>query len=206
MQKHNILKDTLICKNCGAKMFPCAFDKEQQKITYKCIVIACGHTEEHCFQDVTMAPTEQYEYFCLNDEGTATWKCYCHGYCEFDIDSLMEKDFSKFVDDGCILAQTYDEVEDDFDYADGEGKEKLRKILTVLDAGQLSKLLEEQLSEVAPEDFEGDYIQALVTQFKINLTTTDDSSYSFDAFIDEILEMISDLFGISVDIYGIMEE
>ena len=99
-----------------------------------------------------------------------------------------------------------DEVEDDFDYADGEGKEKLRKILTVLDAGQLSKLLEEQLSEVAPEDFEGDYIQALVTQFKINLTTTDDSSYSFDAFIDEILEMISDLFGISVDIYGIMEE
>ena len=57
MQKHNILKDTLICKNCGAKMFPCAFDKEQQKITYKCIVIACGHTEEHCFQDVTMTPT-----------------------------------------------------------------------------------------------------------------------------------------------------
>lgn len=108
-----ILREHRAC-SCGSMMFPSKFDKENKRIEYKCL--KCGKKEEYAFDEVGYdnGSDYKYSYFMLNDDGDATWKCYQHGHCDFNIENLIEepKKYERFIETGCGLCMGVDETDD----------------------------------------------------------------------------------------------
>ena len=195
-----ILKDMLICSECGAEMFPCAFDKENRVIGYRCRMVNCLAEQTHSFEEVKLEEGEKFHFVCLNDDGDVTWKCYEHGYCDNVIENLLEMDFTKFERCCCILGRDEDEIEADMEYAQGEGRECIQKILNALSKECVSELCDDMLVENSVDMFDGDYVEAFVAEAMCNSDGVDD-------FIEQMTSRIYDLFEIDIDMDGnIIEE
>lgn len=195
-----LLKDMIICPECGAEMFPCAFDGENRVISYRCRMVNCLAEQTHSFEEVKLGEDEKYHFVCLNDDGDVTWKCYEHGYCDHHIENLLEMDFTKFERCCCILGRDIEDLDADFEYAQGEGREMIEKILAALDMDCLSELGEDMLMENPVDIFDDDYVEAFVAEAMCNVDGVDD-------FIEQMISRIYDLFEIDIDNEGnIVEE
>ncbi len=187
------LKDMILCPVCGAEMFPSAFDRAARKISYKCTAAECAAETECSFEEVRLGDGERYHSFCLNDDGDATWKCHRHGHCDLPIDSLLDKDFTKFQTCCCILGLNEEELEEEADHLSNEGKEQISRILSVLDEEQVLELVNELCDEDVLENCDDDYAEALAQQFFYSECDT------VDEFINWITDEIYSLFEISID-------
>ncbi|MDO4732549.1 MAG: hypothetical protein Q4B50_03430 [Bacillota bacterium] len=190
-----VLKDTLLCPECGEEMFPCAFDRQERKITYRCSETDCGMEKECSFDEAKLEEGENFIYFCLNDDGEVTWKCFIHAYCEYDIDFLLEKDITKFQRCCCVLGRDVDEIEEDMKYAENAGKSKISRILAALGEEHIPELAKDMLFDIELDFFDGDYLEAFASQAMINEDGVDD-------FIYQMLDQIYELFEISLDEEG----
>jgi hypothetical protein len=103
-----ILKDCLKCE-CGGIMFPSKFDENNKKISYKCV--KCGIEKEYDFSEAELLENDKYTYFCLNDKGLVTWKCFSCGYCDNKIENLISdfKNYDKFITTGCYFCKDVDD-------------------------------------------------------------------------------------------------
>ena len=187
-----VLKDMLICPECGAEMFPCSFDREKRVIGYRCRMANCLAEQTHSFEEVRLEKGEKFHFVCLNDDGEVTWKCYEHGYCDNYIEHLLELDFAKFERCCCILGREQDEMEADMEYAQGEGREIIRNILNALDEEAVSELGDDMLMDNPVDMFDGDYVEAFVCEAMCNTDGVDD-------FIGRMISRIYDLFEIDMD-------
>ena len=185
-----VLKDMIICSECGEKMFPCAFDRENRKIAYSCL--SCGDVQEYDFEEVALGENEHYYAFCLNDDGDATWKCSEHGYCEFPIENLFEMDYSKLGTYCCLLAKTEEEITADIEYGQSKGRDQIQQILSRLDEDQINELADELLLEVDIDTFEGNLIDAFAMEASM-------WEEGFVDFLYQMMERIDD-FEIYLDI------
>ena len=194
-----VLKDMIICPECGAEMFPSAFDKEERTIIYRCRMATCLAERTHSFEEVKLKEGEKIRFVCLNDDGDVTWKCYEHGYCDNCIENLLEMDFTKFERCCCILGRDEDEIEADMEYAQGEGRETIRNILNALDEDCVSELCDDMLVENPVDMFDGDYVEAFVAEAMCNGDGVID-------FIYQMIDRIYDLFEINIDTDGNINE
>ena len=194
-----ILKDMIICPECGSEMFPCSFDKENRVIGYRCRMEDCQTEIIHNFDEVKLEDGEKYHFVCLNDDGDVTWKCFEHGYCDNYIENLIDMDFTKFERCCCILGRDDDEIEADMEYAQAEGRDIIENILNALDEDCVCELGEDMLMENPVDMFDGDYVEAFVAEAMCNLDGVDD-------FIQMMISRISDLFEIDIDEDGNISE
>ena len=194
-----VLKDMIICPECGAEMFPFAFDKETRTIGYRCRMATCLVERTHSFEEVKLEEGERFHFVCLNDDGDVTWKCYEHGYCDNYIENLLEMDFTKFERCCCILGRDEDEIEEDMEYAQGEGREIIRNILNALDEDYISELGDDMLMETSVDMFDGDYVEAFVSEALCNGDGIAD-------FVEQMIARIYDLFEINIDTDGNITE
>ncbi|MBQ2778049.1 MAG: hypothetical protein IJF50_11120 [Peptococcaceae bacterium] len=191
-----VLKDMLICPECGAEMFPYSFDKESRVIGYRCSAEECCAEKTCGFDQVAVTEGEKINYFVLNDDGEVSWKCHFHGYCVDLIESLLDKDFTKFARSCCIYGREDDEIFEDMECIQGEGRTIVAKILNALDEDQLLELAEERGIDV--DEYDGDYLEAflgsvdfLVDDFRDFIySLTDTIQYLFDISIDEDGELM----------------
>lgn len=190
-----VLKDMVICPKCGAEMFPSAFDKDERKISYKCCNESCKVEIEYGFDEVKLKEDERFHYFCLNDDGDATWKCYEHGYCDFHIEGLLEMDFTKFARCCCILGRDFEDMEADAEYAHSKGKEIIKKILDAIGEERTCELADEILYEMPVDMFDGDYLEAFVAESICDMD-------GVESFISNMIDSIYDMFEISIDENG----
>ena len=190
-----VLKDMVLCPVCGAEMFPCAFDSEKRVIAYRCRMVSCLAEQEYSFEEVKLGEDERFHFVCLNDDGNVTWKCYEHGYCDYHIEHLLEMDFTKFERCCCILGRDEDDLEADLEYAQGEGRERIQNILHALDEESVAELGDDMLAENPVDIFDGDYVEAFVSEAMCNADGVDD-------FIEQMLSRIYDLFEINIDADG----
>lgn len=139
-----VLKDVIKCE-CGKDMFVFALDKENKVITYMCIDECCGNKVEMTFDEAMLSENERFKYFCLNDDGQMTWKCYNHGYCDFDVEWFANDWVSKaykFIEYGCALEADLDEIEEMFENPD-ERIEELRDLFAHLEDEQIEMIADE---------------------------------------------------------------
>lgn len=107
-----LLRDVIQCK-CGKDMFVSGLNKENKTIDYTCMNECCGNTMKLGFEDAILPENEKFKYFCLNDDGQMTWKCFNHGYCDFDVEWFgydWQDKVDKFAEHGCALEQSIDEI------------------------------------------------------------------------------------------------
>jgi len=194
-----VLKDTIPCPVCGAEMFPAAFDRQERKISYRCSGSCCGAEKECSFEEAKLGEGEKFTYFCLNDAGEATWQCFSHAYCEYDIDFLLEQDLTKFQRCCCVLGRDAEEIEADLEFLEEDGREKISRILSAIGEDRIPELAEDMLYDVDPDLFDGDTLEAFVAQATINEDGPEE-------FIYQMLDRIYDLFEITVDEDGELVE
>lgn len=194
------LKDHIKCPKCDREMFPCEFDRSNKKISYKCI--SCEETSTFSFDDVKNE-SNTYDYFLLNDDGGVSWKCYRHGYCDDIIEGLFGLDFSKFVDLHCILCKNEKELDEEMEYANKEGNKKLVRMFSNLDEDQIAELADEVLYDGDLEECDGNYVEAFLLTFSNGLG---DEYLSFDSFYGDLQDIIQDLFDMTIDENGYIDE
>ena len=187
-----ILKDVLVCPMCGENMYPCSFDKNRRRIGYRCWDEDCDLDMEFSFEDARLEEGERPQFFSLNDDGVVTWKCPVHGSCDNIIENLMDEDLTKFERCCCVWGRDEEELEADAEYAQGEGKETITKILDAIGEDQVEELAEDMICENDLDDFGGDYVAAFVAEALCNEDGVDD-------FIYLMINRIYDLFEISVN-------
>lgn len=182
-----VLKDTVKCE-CGKEMFVWALDKENRRITYKCSDPNCTKTVEMSFDEAKLPENEKSGYFCLNDDGDMTWKCYNHGYCDFNVewfsDDWQDK-VNRFTELGCALESYMEEIEAELGNTDGH-IEELQEMF--------SHLEEEQIEEIASEMgvmVEEDIYSAFCSDFEECML---DGVYdSWDEYKEAIISTMYDL-------------
>ena len=155
------LKTIVQCK-CGKDMFPFQFDNKYQKIGYKCSDTACGAEMECSFDEVKVEEGERIHYFWLNDDGQMTWKCCCHGYCDFDVEWFMDDwqdKVDRFINLACALEKYPEEIDSDIERQE-EHLAELKERLQELDEEQKLQLAEDMGIEI-----EDDYYMAFWNDF-----------------------------------------
>lgn len=187
-----VIRDHLDC-DCGGTMFPCAFDRENRTLTYKCL--GCGTVIERIFDEAALAEGEKYGFFCLNDDGCATWKCFEHGYCEFMIEDLFEGDrMQRFIDLSCAMCRYAEEAQADTE-ASPEDMARLENMLDSLTAEQFAELSE----SMGVESFDGEPVTAQ-TYMEYYLEAMNYGDYEgFSDFVETVSSNIFDLFEIEFD-------
>lgn len=108
------LRDVIKCK-CGKDMFVSGLNKENKTIDYTCMDECCGNTMKLGFEDAILPENEKFKYFCLNDDGQMTWRCFNHGYCDFDVEWFgydWQNKVNKFVEHDCALEKSIDEIDE----------------------------------------------------------------------------------------------
>ncbi len=190
-----VLKEFFIC-SCDNGMFAHEIDKENQKVTYRCI--GCGATMEKSFDEVNLSENDRTDYFVLNDDGVVTWKCANHGYCEFRIEDLWYEDrLTRFVDLACGLCKYPEEIEAEMEVTD-EDEQIVKNIIESLTHEQLSELSE----SMGVEDFEGDPITYETYMFYFNELMGYGEFENFEDFVETLKTNIFDLFEIEFDWEG----
>lgn len=190
-----VLKDMLICPECGEIMFPSAFDKKSRTLQYCCCAQECKTKSTKNFDEVAVPEYEKINFFVLNDDGEVTWKCHFHGYCECLIEDILDKDFTKFEHCCCIWGREDDEIFGDEKYAHEDGKIIIRKILSALDEEMICILAEEIGIEL--EEYNGKYADAFVD-------AADFLTGDFRDYVYSLTDQIYSLFDISLDENGEM--
>lgn len=182
-----VLKDVITC-TCGKVMFPAKFDKESRVIGYKCVDELCGSTVEMSFEEAELPENENFKYFCLNDDGQMTWKCFNHGYCDFDMEWFeigWQDKVKRFMELGCALDTYMEEIQGAFGDSD-EQIEELKELFHHLDEEQIQMIADEM--GVMCED---DIYTGFCSDFEEGLM---DGSYgSWDEYKDMIISTMFDL-------------
>ncbi len=190
-----VLKEFFAC-HCEGAMFAHEIDKENEKVTYKCI--RCGATMEKSFDEVKLSENDRTDYFVLNDDGVVTWKCFEHGYCEFRIEDLWWEDrLPRFVDLGCGLGKYPEEIEAEMEVTD-EDETIVKNIIESLTHEQLAELSE----NMGVEDFEGDPITAETYMIYYRELAGYGEFEGFGDFLETLKSTIFDLFEIEYDEEG----
>ncbi len=190
-----VLKEYFDCP-CEGAMFACSIDKENEKVTYKCI--RCGAAAEKSFDEVKLGENDRTDYFVLNDDGVVTWKCADHGYCEFRLEDLWWEDrLPRFIDLGCAVCKYPEEIEAEMEV--GEDDEAIVKnIIESLTPEQLAELSE----TMGVEDYDGDPINYESYMIYYRELAGYGEFESFWDFIETLKSTIFDLFEIEYDEEG----
>ena len=186
------LKDVVICPACGAEMFPSAFDRRERYIKYKCSSQDCASEAQYTFNDVKLEEGKPQTYFRLNDDGDATWKCFTHGYCDVPIESLFDKDYTKFRNCCCIFGRDEDEMEADAAFVEGEGKKIIEKILSLIGAEKASELANDMIDESLLDFFHDNVLDAFCAEATVSDSGAEDYLYQMSDRIFELFDITFD--------------
>lgn len=177
-------------------MFAYRIDNENEKVIYKCI--RCGAETEKSFDEARLGENDRADYFVLSNDGTVTWKCGDHGYCEFRLEDLWWEDrLARFVDLGCAVCKYPEEIEVEMTVGE-EDEAILENIIASLSSEQLAELSE----TMGVEELDGGEITAETYMIYYNELAGYGEFESFWDFIETLKNTIFDLFEIEYDEEG----